>query len=322
MKAVTSVREHQRHRLDAFGLNVECDWPLPGSKPAPAIGERSRLGTSIRVLTPGQIDAAWRQAAERIFVREYPDRKICFTVDRNTDHYRLWFEGCGRYIVAGDGTTIGCEREGISPDLQDRFLFAQVLPLAAVLQGFELIHASAICGQQGVAAITGASGAGKTSLASRLVLRGAGFVTDDVLALEARHDAPIVHPGPAFMAVPNQDRSLIETGAGRLGCNVGNSDKVHASPRAFGEGLPLRVLYYLEAAPRFEIAALAGADVHRILSSGFAPYLMTPDRLRRHLEISQLVSSVVAQFQLRTPPTGHSEIVLEAVEAHLRELGI
>lgn len=318
---MTSRQESRRHRLTAYGLKIECEWPLPGSRPPPATAQQPRAATSIRLLTPEQIDAAWGQAAERIFEPEYPDRKTRFTVDRSSDHYRLWFEGFGRYIVAADGTTVGCEHGAVSRDQQERFLFAQVLPLASVLQGYELLHASAVCGQEGVAAFAGASGAGKTSLASRLVLRGAGFVTDDVLALEPRHDAPIVHPGPAFMAVPNEDRSLIDTAAGRLGTAVGTSDKVHASPRAFGQGMPLRAIYYLEPALSFEINALDG-DVHHILSSGFAPYLMTADRLYRHLEMAQLVSATVNQFRLRLPRTGHSDVILETLEDHLRESAV
>ncbi len=312
---------HDHHHLEAFGLNIDCDWPLPGSRAA-AMGQlRSLPATTVRVLTTEQIDAAWGQAAERIHEPEYPDHKTRFTVDRSAHHYRLWFEGFGRYVVAADGTAVGCEQGVVSRDRQERFLFAQVLPLASILQGYDLLHASAICGQQGVAGFAGTSGAGKTSLASRLVLRGAGFVTDDVLALEPRDDAPIVHPGPAFMAVPNEDRALIDTATGRLGSAVGASDKIHASPRTFGQEMPLRVIYYLEPALSFEINALDG-DVHRLLSSGFAPYLMTPDRLFRHLEIAQLVSSAVNQFRLRMPRTGHSDVILETLEDHLRESAI
>ena len=309
-----------RHHLAAFGLNIECDWPLPGSSPGPLAKSRSLPTTNVRVLMPERIDAAWVEPAERIFEPEYPDHKTRFTVDRSARHYRLWFEGFGRYVVAADGTEVGLERGAVSRDHQERFLFAQALPLAAVLQGYELLHASAVCREGGVAAFVGGSGSGKTSLASRLVARGAGFVTDDVLALEPGYDAPIAHPGPAFMAVPNEDRSLIRSASGRLGTAVGASDKIHASPRTIGCELPLRVLYYLEPGPNFQIGALDGVDARQVLATAFAPYLMTSERLRRHLELAHLVSVSVLQFRLQIPRTGHSARILDTLEAHQRKL--
>ena len=313
----SSDRAGNRYHLAAFGLNIKCDWPLPGSSAHPPATARSLPTTSVRVLLPEHWDAAWGEHAERIFEPEYPDHKTRFTVDRTARHYLLWFEGFGRYVVAIDGTEVGCQPGVASRDQQERFLFAQVLPLAAVLQGYEALHASAVCHEGGAAAFVGRSGAGKTSLASRLVARGAGFVTDDVLALESRQAVPIAHPGPAFMAVPNEDRSLIPSASGRLGTAVGGSDKIHASPRTVGRELPLRALYYIEPGPRFEIAPLDGVDARRVLATAFAPYLMTSARLRRHLELAHLVSIYVPQFGLQIPRTGHSVPILEALETHL-----
>jgi hypothetical protein len=318
----TATPGFDRRRLVAFGLSIECDWPLPGSTPAAAAGELPARRTSIRMLTPERVDAEWSKAAERIFEPDYPDGKHHFTIDRGSDYYQLWFEGFGRYLVALDGTVIGCDRAAVSRDRQERFLFAQALPLAAALQGFELLHASAVSGHDGVAAFVAASGSGKTTLASRLVLRGAGFVTDDVLALEPRADAPLAHPGPAFIAVPNEDQSLIHNGSGALGAAVGTSDKVHASPLRVERPLPLRALFYLEPGPAFQITPLDGGDVRRVLASAFAPYLVTSDRLFRHLEITQLVSARVSQFRLQMPRTRKFEAVIETLEAQLRELAL
>ena len=315
-------RRGNRHWLAAFGLNIDCDWRLPGSVPASGAGPQSRPVTSIRLLRREQVDAKSAEAAERIYEPDYPDGKTHFTVDRDSDYYRLWFDGHGRYLVAVDGTAIGCERAAVSRVKQERFLFAQALPLAAALQGLELLHASAVCGDYGVAAFVGASGVGKTSLASRLVLRGAGFVTDDVLAVERSSDAPLVHPGPPFMAIPNEDRPLLRDGSGALGAAIGASDKVHASPRAIDRAMPLRALFYLEPGPAFRITPLGEAGVRRLLASAFAPYLMTPDRLRRHLEVAQLVSTSVDQFRLQMPRTRSLEAILGTLETQLRESAV
>jgi hypothetical protein len=49
---------------------------------------------------------------------------------------------------------------------------------------------------------------------------------------------------------------------------------------------------------------------------------MTPERLRLHLEIAQILGSDVAQFRLQTPRTGLTDAMLETLEAHMREVGI
>lgn len=314
--------ESGRHSLTAFGLNIECDWPIAGSRPSPAGAHQSQPATSVRLLPPEQINAVWAEPAKRLFAPKDPDGKTRFTIDRSSHHIRFMLEGFGRCFVTADGTEVGCERGLVAHDHHERFVFAQALPLAAILHGYEVLHASAVCGRHGVAAFVGASRAGKTTLASRLVLRGASFVTDDVLALEAAQGTPRVHPGPPFMAIPNEDRRLIDSGHGRLGNAVGSTDKVHASPSASGWGLHLRAVYHLEPGPNVQITALDGEDVQRILASVFAPYLMTPDRLYRHLDLAQQVSAGVSQFRLQMPRTGRFEAILETLESHLRELGI
>jgi hypothetical protein len=277
----------------------------------------------VRRLEPKELDPLWAEQGERIFEPPYPDGRTRFTVDRTRRSFRLWFEGYGRWSVSEDGANVACESSPeVSEATRERFLFAQALPLAAALQGFELMHASAISTRTGVAAFIGVSGAGKSSIALRLLLRGRGFVTDDVLSLRPGPQAPVVHPGPPFMAVPIADEGLIGDGQGPLGRPVGVSDKVHVSPSAPGCVLPLRAVFYLETAPKLALSALAEPQALRLLASGFAPYLTTPERLARHLEITHLISTVVAQFRLQVPRTDCFDAAAEAVDARLLELGI
>ena len=308
-----------RHHLEAFGLAIECDWELPGSRPA-RHRPSSVVPTVVRTLSSRQIDDAWAQPATRIYEPIYPNGRVSFTVDESRDGYRLWFEQFGRYLVSRDGTEIGCERSAVTRDRQTRFLFAQVFPLVAVLHGYELLHASAVAGAYGVAAFVGPSGAGKTSVASRLVLRGADLVTDDVLALELSGSGLTVCPGPPFMAVPAHDQRLIADADGRLGPEVGSSDKLHASPRTTGRGIRLRALYHLAPGPRITVASLRRGELGSALRSGFAPYLATPARLLRHLEVAHRLSTTVDQFEVEKPRDAPVEEVVETIERHLRGL--
>jgi hypothetical protein len=317
------------YRLTAFGLNVECDWPLPGSALAPAQLARDLPSTVIRRLPADEIDLAWVQPGEPVLSPAPDAAEANYSAERTAQHYRFHIEGFGRYVVGIDGTSIACELAGAPRDQQERFVFAHALPLASVLQGYEVLHASSVSDGGGAVAFVGASGAGKTALASRLVIRGAEFVTDDVLALELRDGEVLAHPGAPFMAVRTEDRGVIAASGGVLG-TVGTTDKVHVSPPKLSGTTRLSALYHLEAGPDRDassdrgvaIAPLEGTDPRRLLAAAFVPYVMTPARLRLNLDIAQILGSRVAQFRLQTPRTGLTDAVLDALEAHMHELGV
>jgi hypothetical protein len=292
--------------VSLFGLEIDSELPLPGAG-ACAAPKRA----AVRMLPPEAIDAAWERPAERLFQPEYEGR-FPVTIDRSDTHYRLWYEGFGRYLVSADGTEVACERNGVTPERQERLLLAQALPLAAALQGFELLHASAVAVGGGAAGFTGPSGAGKTTMASRLVQRGARLVSDDVVALERRPGELLAHPGPPMIVVRFEDD--------RPGPDVARTDKAHVAMGTVEEPLPLRRLYYLERGRTLQIEPLEEDGVRRVLSGMFAPYLATPGRLERHLETAHLMSRHVDLFRLQMPHTDDLGAALDEVEAHLREL--
>jgi len=300
------------YTLDAFGLAVEVDWPLAGATPA-AAAEVGRRPTTVRRVEPESLALAWKSPGERLFEREFMG-EIAITFERAED-YRICAKGFGRYVVSTDGTEVRCELGTVVDHAQERFLFAQVLPLAAVLRGFELLHASAVCLNGAAVAFAGPSGAGKTTLMSRLVVRGAGFLTDDVLALERGADGPIAYPGPPYLAVLDGDAAQVDVAA-RIGQLVGTSDKLNVVVPAARGAFPLRAVYHLESGPGLELEPIGSDVVRRLLASVFVPYLVTPERLHRQLEMAQLLSETVAQFRLQIPRTIDVEEATDAVEAH------
>jgi hypothetical protein len=312
------------HRLTAFGLTIDSAWPLTGSRPAPAATASPEPVTRVTQAAPATIDAAWCADAERLL--EYrdpaPPGEISFTADRSSEHYRFWARDFGRYLVAADGSAVACERGAASRERHERFVLAHALPVAAILRGYEVLHVSAVSGDAGAAAFAGASGTGKTRLASRLVARGAAFLTDDVLAVEAAGDELLGHPGPAVMAIRRDDAAMLAEIGGRLGAAAGSTDKAHVSPSRRGRARPLRAIYHLQWDDAFSISPLEGDERQRVLSLSFVPYLTTPQRLMRHLAIAQLASESVAQFRLGTPSAELADETLATLEAHLRDAGV
>src|SRR5262249_37777024 len=130
-----------------------------------------------------------------------------------------------------------------------RLLVAQALPFAAVLQGLEVLHASAVATGPGAVALAGPSGSGKTSVALELCRRGARFLADDVVALEPGADLS-VHPGTAGAG---GDRAEAER---RSAQGVASGERLAADGRETvervepsGEPAPLRAIFLLERRP-------------------------------------------------------------------------
>lgn len=301
-------RPAQRFGLRACGLDLESDRPVTGFSPLSDGAPLLRPETRLRWLCPARMDELWATGAREVLEPLPGVRDERFSVDRTEDHYRFWLQDFGRYAIAADGSAICCELGGTDPDRQERFLFAHALPVAAVLRGYEVLHAGAVVAGGGAAAFVAPAGVGKTRLTATLVARGARFVTDDVLAIERGRDpdesaastAVVAHTGPPFMAIRPEDRDVLGAVGGGPGSEVGATDKLHVAPPAEPAALELDALYHLERGRRFAIER-AEVDPHQILSLNFIPYLMTPERLRRHLELAQLIGAEVAHFRLTVP---------------------
>ena len=312
----------ERYWCSAFGLTVESDWSLAGSTATPPEAEEPTTVTHVRRVPSTAIDAVWQHTADRILEHRRDDGEVDFTVDRSAEHYRFRLEGFGRYLISVDGTSIVCELAAADLVHHERFVLAHGLPVAAVLQGYEVLHASAIATDGGAAAFAGASSAGKTSMATRLVTRGGAFLTDDVLAVEPSDGHVLAHPGPAFMAIRHDDAAMIAELGGRSGAALGATDKMHVSPPSRGRASRLRVIYYLQWGDTFAITPLEPANLSRVLALSFVPYLAAPERLVRHLRIAQLVSADVAQFRLQTPRSHLTDEMLATLEGHMRDAGL
>jgi hypothetical protein len=309
------------YRLSAFGLTVDAPWRLPGATQDGAGQPAAERGLQVTWSPAERLkETAWEGAA-RVFEPPFTDGQSHFTVRRGDGGYWLSFDGFGRYSVSLDGREAACEAEAVSVERTERFLFAQVLPLAAVLQGLDVVHASAVAWDRGVVAFVGPSGAGKTTLATRLVARGASLITDDALALEKTGDRVVAHPGPPFVAIVADDVALAQGALKWMGPQHGASDKPHFVAPVCRQASPLSAVYYLEPRGEFALAGVSGRAGPLLLAQAVAPYVLTPERLLEHLEVVSLVTMSVPQFSLTLPGGEPSEEDLGALERHIRGSG-
>ena len=177
----------------------------------------------------------------------------------------------------------------------------QVIPFAALLQGLEVFHASAVELDGSVVALAAGTGGGKSTLALNLHLGGAGFVTDDVLAVELRGDEPIVHPGLGAAKIRRAAHALVDSG--RL--EPPAMDDAHES-RYLVEPvpgpLPLGTFCVLErSSDRVVRAAAADAAAFHLLASTFNLVVATPARLEAQLAVCAAITRHARVLSVAVP---------------------
>ena len=182
----------------AFGLDVSSSWPLAGVAPRP-VSAGGTPEVRLRLIESAELRRRWPDEGTRVFSQSLPDGRTMLELEEHgTLGYRVIAPGHGSCLVSSDGRSL----EFAPPDngpawIWERFLVAQMLPLAALLQGLEVFHASAVVIGGRLVALSAGCGVGKTSLAVELVRRGARLFADDVLVLDPSCPRATCHPGPA-----------------------------------------------------------------------------------------------------------------------------
>lgn len=292
-----------------FGLNVELPFAVRGCPPRAEA--RGRPSLTVSVVGREAVAELWagRTAVRLLGDRDGPDR-AGLVVEGDGTGYRLSWEGAGEFVLPGDGRIVSTRMPG-GEDRWERFLVAQVLPLAAVMAGAEVLHASAVLLDDEVLGLVGASGAGKSTLAGELVARGATFFTDDVLAVTDSDGRVIAHPGPNLLrldSAPEHERSPVG--------QVDASGKVGTATGTASGARPLGRLLFIE---RFEAITdvsigeevafedLAGATFNLLVS--------TPERLSRQLDLYARIATDVGAVRAAIPaslPAAEAAALLEA----------
>jgi hypothetical protein len=317
-------RQSGHTRGHAFGLDVDAAFDIP------ALGSTddrpSSRRTVCRELSVRELERDWPAAESEAAVElRYPDGRLFMSIRRHPDlGYRIWAPHHGRHVVSSDGTEIRSALPRRAVLAWQRLFFAQTLPLAAALQGLEVLHASAVGIAGRAVAFTAASGTGKSSVAAHLVASGASFLTDDVLALEHVNDEVLAHAGPARASVASQElRAMTPLGRARLGKRVGATDKPHFEPAPTPSPLPLAILYRVIRSPLVgqpQFREHAPPPARLVLASSFLPYLRTRERMLNQLAICARVTTSVRLFDFEIPAQVSARAAAALSQAHLEDV--
>ncbi len=187
-------------RLSAFGLEIECDFPLPGMVPRPPAG---RPLPALR-LSRARIDELSPLIAEERVLRwlHVFDGRPYAMLEGPTGDVLVVYGSRAIFHLSADHRLLRCAVADEDEIAWQRVLLDTVLWTTSLLHGFALLHASAVETPAGALAFVGVSGGGKTSLAAECVRRGAGLFCDDILALERTGESLVARPGPPLMTLP------------------------------------------------------------------------------------------------------------------------
>lgn len=270
------IDSHSCAEATAFGLDIRSAPPLEllASARAPRTGRT----LAVSRIEGGAVELGWPAEAKCICRQSRPGGSDYFRIESHPlAGYLLWSEDFGSYLLSPDGHRLQCAPSGCPSLRWERFLIGQVLPFAALLQGLEVFHASAVVVDGCALAFVGPSGAGKTSVALECCRRRASFLADDVLALEPRaHD---------LLAQPGAPMAARKPAAGRRGELLERLDGGSAP-------VPVGSLFFLDrrrdgpSEPCFEPAA----DARALLASTFNFVLDTPRRILGLLDVCALAA--------------------------------
>lgn len=126
---------------------------------------------------------------------------------------RMWSIGAGEFcrLEYADGTQFWLNREGTevwatwpeNSTIEDTatYLLGPVLGRLLRLRGVTCLHASAVAFGEQAVAFVGPGGAGKSTTAAALALRGHAILSDDVVALAERDASFYVHPAYPYLCL-------------------------------------------------------------------------------------------------------------------------
>jgi hypothetical protein len=276
-----------------FGLDVRSRIELPFLE-----GARAQPTGRVLDVSAGDNDAgelAWRGAVEPLCDQRDTEGEVLLRIEAHPrEGYLLWGAGHGAYLLDARGRRLRCDLRACRPEAWQRLLVAQALPFAALLQGLEALHASAVDWKGEAVALSGTSGAGKTSVALELCRLGAGFLADDVVALEPHEHTLLAHPGTPLAGLDRREAERLER-AGRahteelLATNA-RERLLRVAPA--DRPLPLAALFLLDRddrngrGPDFVPLDSAGS----LLGSSFNFVLNQPERLQRLLDTCALAA--------------------------------
>ncbi|NOX60444.1 MAG: hypothetical protein GXP42_00615 [Chloroflexi bacterium] len=249
-----SPRQGFHYRI--YDLNLTSAIPLPELMPANGPPDvHIRLGAVPRSLEQPAIDGLIRQARRDVWL---------LTAEHIT----------GARFLVRQGREVVVERVGRGrDDVVRAFLLSSCMSALIMQRGLPPLHGNALVGEQGAMLLSGNAGAGKSTLALALHLRGFRSLADDLSAIRMESDG-------ACRVLPGYPSIKVWADAcQRLGVNTSELKQIRPELHKYHYPIPpnafctrptrLHAIYFLTAKPieRPKLKPLEGAAKLREIQS-------------------------------------------------------
>jgi hypothetical protein len=188
-----------------FGLSLRSNKQIPELP----LARRSPAGPAVEIhlnVSPLEAGIVPRNPEVLTYSSPYKD-------EAGNPALNMWKIGGGSFsrLAYSDGTQFWLNQEGTEiwatwPDhstLEDTatYLLGPILGRLLRLRGITCLHASAVAFGENAVAFVGSEGAGKSTTAAALALRGHAILSDDVVALAQRDGSFFVHPAYPYLCL-------------------------------------------------------------------------------------------------------------------------
>jgi hypothetical protein len=316
-----ATSRHAPVRSAAFGMQLDLGFPCTGlEQPGAAHAD---CQAEVSLTNPEDLARRW-PASEAIRIGEdrLDDGTIVTILERHPDlGFRFHSPHFGDHLVVRAGRQILSAAPGVDPWMLERFIIGKALPLAAVLQGLEVFHASAVVLDDHVLACAGSSGTGKSSVATQLMIAEAAFFADDVVSVARSSSDLIAYPGANVInvRVPELERTTLDQRA-RLGRLIGlRDDRAMFESDRDRRALPLGGIYFLDRSRDWDRLALAKPpDARQFLACTYDTATKDSRRLVNLLELCALLAQQDLLTLVKIPRNCTSDQVAQAIKADWR----
>lgn len=277
----------------AFGLTLQFEMPVPGAwdtQPAtePSLEVRSATRQAIADIWSGRDAIGWEAVID-----DAP-----FVAERGlAGDYRFLHRERSVCHLSADAAVLLCALGEEEKPLGWRVVLDSVLFSAALIVGYEALHAGAVAMAGGALAITAGAGGGKSTLLTELLRGDRSLLADDVVVLEFRGDAaPLAHCGAPLMTVP----ANIDPAPGAPIASLGEERWVAVpTPR---EAIPLTGLVVLNRSPGLATGLRRVQSPLAVLMESLLRFPRSAERERSRFEIAGAIASHVPVWELAADP--------------------
>jgi hypothetical protein len=300
----------------AFGLQFHASFALPELPTA----EAGSIDLEVSLSPPDATAAAFSGALDPPVVRLTILGDGCeYRTERGrAGDYRIVYGERASFHLANGANRLLCSPADVDDPAWRRFLLDSALGTAALVRGFEALHAGAVELPQGVVAVLADQGGGKSTLVAELVSRGGHFFCDDILCLSRSPEGIIVaHPGPPLMNLPPvlPDGTPAEKVGGIVA--ILDGERWVAIDTAATKPRPVAAIVLLERGdhPALHLERMPSSVaplLHHSLLSG-----LQQDRLERRFALLSDLVSATPLLRVLAPSDLASSVVAVGLEAAL-----